>query len=158
MAACRALRHNPGMNRFPLACFLLLCGMLPGCDAPAPTVSRPGSPPLPQADGNDGRIQWQARLPCADCAAIDTRLVLQRDGADRDYTLTETYLATDGGARFVERGQWRREDRLLRLQGADGGRRAYALLADGSLQATDSHGRPLSDGGVLVPVTAAPAP
>lgn len=157
MAACRALRHNCAMNRFGPACCLLLCVALAACDAPAPTASRRTPVPLP-GDGSPDRIQWQARLPCADCAAIDTRLVLQRDGANRAYTLTEIYVAADGGARFIERGQWRRAAMLLRLQGADGGHRTYALLADGSLWATDSHGRPLSADTVLVPVTAPPAP
>ena len=42
---------------------------------------------------------------------------------------------------------------LLHLHGRDGSRRTYALEADGSLQARDSHGRPLpvQDDATLTP-------
>ncbi len=134
---------------------LLLCVALAGCDAPPPS-SGTRAPALAAGDG----IQWQGRLPCADCEAIDTRLLLRRDGVARHYTLIEVYQAAGGDARFVEAGQWRQDGALLRLQDETGGHRTYALLPDGRLQPRDRHGRPLSSGAAdfLVPVTATTAP
>lgn len=160
MAMCRVLRHNRAMPRFLPASLLLPCLALAACDAPSPSVAHAPGVQAPALDAGDGRIEWQGRLPCADCDAIDTRLLLQRDGAARDYTLTEVYQDGDGGARFVETGHWRQERALLRLHDGAGSRRAYALLPDGRLQPRDWHGRPLSPGAddVLVPVTATTAP
>lgn len=147
------------MHRLLPVPVLLLCIALAGCDAPAPSAPARG-PQDPALDAGGGSIQWQGRLSCADCDAIDTHLLLRRDGAARHYILTEVYQAADGGARFIERGQWRQERDLLRLLDDAGGRRTYALLPDGRLQARDRHGRPLSPdaGDFLVPVTATTAP
>lgn len=155
MATCRALRHNRGMSRLLPVPVLLLCIALAGCDAPPPSAAR-----APALDAGGASIQWQGRLPCADCDAIDTELSLRRDGAKRHYTLTEVYQAAGGGARFVETGQWRQEHALLRLQDAGGGGRTYALLPDGRLQPRDRHGRQLPGDAAnfLVPVTATTAP
>jgi hypothetical protein len=159
MATCTTLRHNRAMSRSLPASILLLFIALAACDAPVP-ASRAPRLQAPALDAGGGRIQWQGRLPCADCDAIDTQLLLQRNGAARNYTLTEVYQAGDGGARFVEKGQWRQERALLQLQDGAGSRRAYALLPDGRLQPRDWHGRPLSPGAddFLVPVTATTAP
>jgi len=157
MATCRTLRHNRAMPRLLPASILLSCLALAACDAPAPS-SRANHPPALDAGGD--RIEWRGRMPCADCDAIDTHLLLRREGATRDYTLTEVYQAGDDATRFVERGRWRQEHALLRLQDGAGSRRAYALLPDGRLQARDWHGRPLAPGpgDFLVPVTATTAP
>jgi hypothetical protein len=153
------LRHNRAMPRLLPAFVLLPCLALAACDAPAPSSPATGAR-APALDAGDGRIEWRGSLPCADCDAIDTRLSLLRDGAARNYTLTEVYQAGEGGARFVEHGRWRQERALLRLQDGAGGHRAYALLPDGRLQPRDRHGRPLSPGAddFLVPVTATTAP
>ena len=160
MAACTTLRHNRGMPPIRLACLLPAAALglaLSGCDRPP--VATPADATMPAAADGE-RIAWRARLPCADCDGIDTTLQLQQDGRMRVYTLSETYLAGGGGERFVEHGHWQRRHAWLQLQGDDGARRRYALLADGGLQATDSRGRALSGdaGRILVPVTAAPAP
>jgi len=104
----------------------------------------------------DGRIEWQAVLACADCDGIDTALVLNRAGDQRDYTLTETFLADDGGDRFVEQGLWLREDELIRLQSARNGQRVFALLPDGRLEPRDHRGRRFAPrpGDALLPVSA----
>lgn len=124
--------------------FLLLA--IAGC-ARAPV-------PLPGIAQGDGRVEWHGMAPCADCAGIDTRLVLERKGRERDYMLVETYVADTGTLRFVDRGQWRQEAALLQLQGSAGSRRTYEVRADGRLQSRDSHGRPLplQDGALLSPV------
>ncbi len=160
MAAGPALGHNRDM-RMRLHLLLLslpLLALLSGCQGP---VADGGTAPvLPPISGEAGRIEWQGLLACADCRAIDTRLQLQRDGDNRDYLLTEVFMAQDGAARFVERGQWQQQSDLLRLQGVDGGRRVYVLLRDGRLQQRDWHGRPLSrrDDDYLQPVEATSAP
>lgn len=113
--------------------------MLGGCaQAPAPDASAAAD-----ALDRDGQAQWRGMLACADCDGIDTLLVLERAGARRRYTLVEAYLAPDG-ARFVEAGQWQREDGLLRLRSDDGGQRVYAPTADGGLQHRDARGRRLA--------------
>ncbi|RFP59210.1 hypothetical protein D0Y53_11520 [Luteimonas weifangensis] len=158
MAACTRLRHNRAMKRRLPAFALLPCVVLAACDAPAP---RAPPAPVPALAAGDGSIQWQGRLPCADCSAIEVQLQLQRAGTRRDYILTEVYRAAAGDARFLERGQWRQQQALLHLRGSDGSRRVYALLPDGRLQPRDRHGRallPRRDDDALVPVAATTAP
>lgn len=139
-------------------CSLLVlawCLALAGCDAPGPGAAAPTLP-----DRDDGRVQWQGQLACADCIAIDTRLQLSRASGANPYTLTEIYQAGDGEARFDERGQWRQHDALLWLRASDGAERVYVLLPDGRLRPSDRRGRPLSrrQDDFLLPVTQTPAP
>jgi NlpE-like protein len=110
--------------------------------------------PLPGIARGDGRVEWQGTAPCADCVGIETRLVLERTGAERRYVLVEIYVDGAGGTRFVDQGTWEQDAALLHLLGATGGRRTYALLEDSRLQARDSHGRalPVQDGALLSPV------
>jgi copper homeostasis protein (lipoprotein) len=119
------------------ACGWLLMA-LAGCGG-----SPPDAPALRGLSDRDGQLEWRAMLPCADCDGIASQLVLRRAGAVSAYTLTETYLIGDQGARFIERGQWRQQRDLLRLRGEGGSERVYALLADGRLQQRDAHGQPL---------------
>ncbi|HVI58854.1 MAG TPA: copper resistance protein NlpE N-terminal domain-containing protein [Luteimonas sp.] len=132
----------PAKPAFALLAALLVAG---ACGrAPAPPVIAPG----------DGHLEWRGTMPCADCTAIAVRLVLERDGGRQRYLLEETYLAGDGGQRFVDSGRWSQDEALLRLEGRDGSRRSFALQADGSLQSRDSHGRalPVQDDAVLSPL------
>ena len=160
------MRHNSPMSRgctpvvFPFRvpaswCLLAALGGCGGTSSPADNA-RIVQPPA----GSDGRVEWRGWLPCADCDGIDTQLVLQRIGQVNDYRLTETYRAADQGARFVEQGHWQRQADLVRLQGDDGSRRMFALLADGRLQSRDGHGQPLapSEDEFLDPVSVADAP
>lgn len=127
----------------------LVLVLLAGCQrGPSPAASRL----LPAETG--ASIEWQGRRVCADCAGIATRLVLQQGDGRQDYELTETYFTRGGDTRFAEHGHWRRQARLLQLQGDTGSHRAYALLPDGRLQPSDGHGDPLSidDDALLVPV------
>jgi len=143
--------------RAAAACAAALLVLAAGCDVGAPDAA---APPLPQIERGDGTIAWQGALACADCEAIETQLVLERAGDARHYTLTEIYLAEDGGIRFTDVGAWRREGDLIRMQGDAGSLRAYALLPDGNLQPRDPRGRrfPDREGDVLVPVTADATP
>ena len=129
----------------------LALGLVACTQAPAPPAGGPALP-LPQLE-SDGAIEWQGMLPCADCDGIETRLLLERVGDSRPFTLTETFLAADGDARFVESGQWRRDGELIRLQGQPE-QRVYALLSDLHLAPRDSRGQPLGrdSGQTLAPV------
>ena len=154
------LRHNRGMNRWLQVGACVLAVAIGGCDGRAPASHAGLAQGAPRLDpGGSDRIEWHGRLGCADCEAIDTDLVLQRGGRADDYLLTESYLAADGGARFVEHGRWQRDDALLRLQGDGGSVRTYALLPDGRLQSRDGRGRPLpgQGNGFLLPVAMSPA-
>ncbi len=144
------------MVMFPrIASMVLVLLLVAGCDG-----GRNGAGNRPPAAAQleaDGRIEWHAVLACADCEGIDTALVLNRAGAQRDYTLTETFLADDGGDRFVEQGLWLREDELIRLQSAGKGVRVFALLPDGRLEPRDHRGRRFASrtDDALLPVSAA---
>lgn len=100
--------------------------------------------PLPGIARGDGQVEWRGTMPCADCDAIAVRLVLRREGGEQRYLLEETYFAGDVGERFVDRGRWRHDAGLLRLEGGDGSGRTFALGEDGGLRARDSHGRALA--------------
>ena len=147
------------MNRAPQGAFsawpllaLALCAAGCGRDAgPAPPVLAP-------LERGDGRVAWGGMQPCADCEAIDTRLVLARDAGERRFVLTEVYLA-EPPMRFVSSGRWQRDGDLLQLEAEDGARLRYALLDDGRLQPRDLRGRRLPGGdgdGVLLPVAPPP--
>lgn len=112
----------------------------------------PVPPVLAPVEQADGRVEFEGMQSCADCEGIRTQLVLAREAGERQYVLTETYLAPQP-VPFVSRGQWRREGELVLLQADDGARLGYAVLGNGDLQPRDARGRRLDthDGdGVLV--------
>jgi copper homeostasis protein (lipoprotein) len=164
------MRHNPRMSRRAPSvittpavrragsCAALCVLVLTGCNRPSP-VPEP-VPTLQRLGEGDGSIEWRGALACADCDGIDAQLVLRRAGEQRDYTLSETYVVDDQGARFAEHGRWRRDGGMLQLRGDNGAVRHFALLGDGRLQPRDRHGAPLAvdDGDALVPVTALKGP
>ncbi|MGY1458386.1 MULTISPECIES: copper resistance protein NlpE N-terminal domain-containing protein [unclassified Luteimonas] len=133
-----------------IALALLLVGLVAGC-------ARDGDPQpaLPGIDpAGHGAVEWRGSLPCADCEAIDTRLVLERqDGAQR-YELVEVYVAVEGSVSFEERGEWQLHHALLSLEPDTGGLRRYALVHGGALQVRDLQGRtfPGRDGDLLQPL------
>lgn len=88
----------------------------------------------------EGVVEWRGSLPCADCEAIDTRLVLEHRDGQRRYRLVEVYVALDGSQSFNEAGEWRLDDALLSLEPATGGLRRYALVGGGALQVRDPAG------------------
>ncbi len=140
------------LSRVPPSLAVILVLALSGCRREADTAQLPG------IGAGAGHVEWRGTTPCADCSAVVVRLLLER-GRDRQrYVLEETYVAGDGGARFVERGRWRQAGGLLRLEGDGGSRRTFALRPDGSLRARDSHGRALAvqDGAVLSPLPPSP--
>ncbi|MBB5015374.1 copper resistance protein NlpE N-terminal domain-containing protein [Rehaibacterium terrae] len=63
---------------------------------------------VPAAAGAVYERRWQAVLPCADCAGIDTELLLIQQGERREYVLTESYLGVedDGDTVFHSQGAW----------------------------------------------------
>ncbi|WP_160170694.1 copper resistance protein NlpE N-terminal domain-containing protein [Luteimonas huabeiensis] len=109
----------------------------------------------PQPVGEGERMAWQGLQACADCAGIETELVLERMDGTRSFRLTETYLTDLGATPFVDSGGWRVDASLIRLEGEGGSERAYAVLDDGRLQSRDAGGGALPGGGhVLQPIPA----
>jgi hypothetical protein len=146
--------HNARMDRNVLA----LCAVvaLAACQPQAPS---PGAAPAPPPAGFDLDVErqlvWQARLPCADCDAIDTTLSLQRvDGAER-YELREAFVDGARGEQYAESGDWSRDGVLVRLQADGGGQRVYAIERDGRLSPRGRDGGRLERGDArfLAPVT-----
>ncbi len=133
-----------------LPVFLLLA--LAACErGPAPRQEdAPIGEGVSPTRGERFELAWQGVLPCADCAGIQTRLVLRRDGAARDYELEETYLGVDGDNVFAENGDWREESRdfpdgaatVYQLDPAGGGR-GFRLLPGGALELLDRQGQPI---------------
>ena len=117
----------------------LLCAVLLAACGDAPERD----PALPGFDGavDAGAVEWRGRLPCADCEAIDTRLVLERRGDERVYALVEVFVAAGERARFEETGEWRMDDAVLSLDPGDGGVRHYGLVHGGALQVRDARGQ-----------------
>jgi copper homeostasis protein (lipoprotein) len=150
------MRHNSAMVPIARTTVCLAALALAGC-ARAPSSDAP----IPGLGSGDGEAAWAGVLPCADCRGIDTRLLLQRQGAARRYRLIEVYLSDEGGARFVEDGEWQQvSDGLLRLQD-EHGRRFFAVVRGGGLQPRDADGDPFlgRDSDVLSPLSqAASAP
>ncbi len=116
----------------------------------------PGAPgnggPLLGADQDQSQRTWVGLLPCTDCEGVDTRLVLNSRNGQRDYVLTETYLAHGDGQRFSGAGPWSEaralvdgEDTIVyQLDPARSGQR-YALQPDGALELLDGNGKTPGD-------------
>jgi len=153
------VRHNQRMT-LSLRTSLIALAVLLAAGCNDGDNGRGGASPAAAQLENDGRIEWQAVLACADCDGIETALVLNRAGDQRDYTLTETFIANDGGDRFVEQGLWQREEGFIRLQTANEGVRVFALLPDGRLEPRDRRGRRFArrQGDALVPVAMSGGP
>lgn len=149
------LAHLPCRAALPaavLAAMLALAacgrGAAPGTGASDSSVAQ--SAPL-GAEGDSERT-WAGLLPCSDCQGVDTRLVLRAHGSRRDYLMTETYLAADGGKRFTRAGAWSEaklpvdggETFVYQLDPERAGER-YALQPDGALELLDADGKPPAD-------------
>lgn len=140
---------SPGARATAAALAIALA--LAGCERAA----GPAPPALAPLERGDGRLEWTGMQPCADCEAIDTRLVLMREDGRRRFVLTETFLA-EQPVRFVSSGRWQRSDGLLRLDADDGASLRYAVLDNGRLQPRDLRGRRLPGNdadGMLMPAS-----
>lgn len=137
------------MPRFhaPLAA-LLIASIAPGC------MRGDGDAPEGPEMIDQGVAEWRGSLPCADCEAIDTRLVLEQRGDVRRYRLVEVYVALDGSQSFNEAGEWSLDASLLSLEPGTGGLRRYALVRGGALQVRDPGGEvfPGREHDLLLPV------
>lgn len=136
-----------------IAPVLLLAGLLAGCSR-----DDGAEPALSSLDAGHGSVEWRGSLPCADCEAIDTRLVLERHAGEQRYELVEVYVAVEGSVSFEESGEWRLHHALLSLEPDTGGLRRYGVVHDGALQVRDMRGRafPGRDGDLLQPVAHQP--
>ncbi|MEN1941458.1 copper resistance protein NlpE N-terminal domain-containing protein [Luteimonas sp. MJ246] len=117
---------------------LLLVALSAGCTRGDHAAGNAG---LPGLDAGQDVVEWRGSLPCADCEAIDTRLVLERRGGEQVYELVEVYVALDGSVSFEETGEWRIDQSTLSLEPRTGGLRRYALVHGGVLQVRDLRGR-----------------
>jgi len=128
---------------------LLLAGVAAGCARESADTAGTTPPAL-----GEGAAEWRGRLPCADCEAIDTRLVLERQGGRDRYRLVEVYVAVDGSQSFDEAGEWRLDGQLLSLEPGTGGLRRFALVGGGALQVRDPQGQafPGREHDLLLPV------
>jgi hypothetical protein len=150
-----AWMHNAGMDRI----FLALCAVLvlAACQPQVPPPPAAPALPPPAAFDLDAERQlvWQARLPCADCDAIDTTLSLQREGDAARYELREAFVDGARGEQYAESGEWSRDGVLVRLHADGGGLRVYAIERDGRLSPRGRDGQRLERGDArfLAPVT-----
>ncbi len=125
------------MPRLPvIALALLLAALAAGCGR-----DQDADGAHPDMDAAGSVLEWRGSLPCADCEAIDTRLLLERRGDERVYELMEVYVSVDGDMSFEESGRWSLDDGLLDLEAAGGGVRRYGLVQGGALQVRDPRGR-----------------
>lgn len=79
-------------------------------------------------------------LPCADCAGIETTLILEPDGS---YRLRETYVGERAPNTFVTVGRWQYvadSSPQLRLYGGGASTRRYAVTGALTIEARDSSG------------------
>ena len=140
------------MPRRPAPVFLLLCAsaLAAGCAREEGRGDAPGEATAA------GELEWRGVMPCADCEAIDTRLVLERRGGVQQYALVEVYVALDGSMSFEETGEWRMEHAVLSLESEGGGLRRFGLVHGGALQPRDRRGHPLPgrEATLLLPVEA----
>lgn len=136
----------PRLNALLVA--LLLAGVAAGC------VREPDDAGTDPPAFGEGAAEWRGRLPCADCEAIDTRLVLERQAGRDRYRLVEVYVAVDGSQSFDESGEWRLDGQLLSLEPGTGGLRRYALVGGGALQVRDPQGQvfPGREHDLLLPI------
>ncbi len=151
-------RSGGGLDR--VAAALLVAGLLlAGCGreaAPngqaAGAASDGAGPAGPALAEGDTERTWVGLLPCSDCQGVDTRLVLRVQGARRDYLMTETYLASDGGKRFSRAGAWTEAQVpadggatiVYQLDPERAGER-FSLQPDGALELLDGDGKPPPD-------------
>lgn len=142
-----------------LTCLSLSALLLAACgrDA-APNAQAGGATPEsagpigPSFGAGDTERTWVGLLPCSDCQGVDTRLVLRVQGARRDYLMTETYLANEGGKRFSRAGAWTEshvaadggETIVYQLDPERVGER-FSLQPDGALELLDGDGKPPPD-------------
>ena len=111
------------------------------------TMARSGVQPVTGAiDQKAFAGPFEGTLPCADCPAIDERLVLSADGS---YSLTDAYRERPGSDNVVE-GSWSLEadGRSIRLDpgSKDAVDRMYAIADNDTLLPLDADGQPLGDG------------
>ncbi len=89
---------------------------------------------------------YSGALPCADCAAIETTVVLHPDGS---YRLRELYVGEDAPNVFVSIGRWGyRADSMPRITlFATSGNRHFSLSDPLTLSALDAEGNPIDSKG-----------
>lgn len=138
----------------PASCLWLLVLAASGCQrgadgAVSASGADGGSSVVVAVPAQDSERTWAGLLPCADCAGVDTRLVLRTERGRRDYVMTETYIGGSGQTSFNRSGVW--TERRDELQGEaqvvyvldpDKAPQRLVLQPDGALELRESGQRP----------------
>ena len=123
----------------PLALAISLTACKPPAPAPAATVS-PATAPATQAPATITGA-FSGSLPCADCAGIDSTLVLTADGK---YNLTDAYQDKDHSS-FISEGNYSLESGgktlHLRPSNKDEYDGYYAIVSPTQLTMLDREGK-----------------
>lgn len=85
---------------------------------------------------------WHGILPCADCAGIDTLLVLDKSGT---WKMMQTYSGRAQPVKFTSNGSWARTADKLVLTESDGNNIYFQVKSD-AIEMTDSNGLPVASG------------
>jgi uncharacterized lipoprotein NlpE involved in copper resistance len=128
-------------------------GPAPHASTPAPVASRPPAPDAAAVADRESEIgRWRGRLPCSDCAGIDTELTLYAaaGGVEGPFRLVEVHVGRRGGTvrRVESEGEWfaQRGDAddpeatVYRLEPSQGAPRRFLAVGD-DLEALDHQGR-----------------
>jgi len=132
--------------------WVMACVLFASCGpagAPPEASPDPSPTPPPSAPGSlaplEGPTGWAGEVPCADCAAIRTTLILDPDGS---YRRLDAYLGKgpDPDTLFAGVGRWTVEgDRSrLVLRGSGPSEGSYSVQEDGGLRMLDREGSPIA--------------
>lgn len=126
----------------------LVVATMAACGASDGTVATPGEPLRELSEGDSLPVitrpaAYSGSLPCADCSAIETTIVLHPDGS---YRIRELYVGEDAPNVFVSVGRWGyRADSVPRVTlFASAGDRHFALSDALTLTALNRDGSPIT--------------
>lgn len=133
----------------PGSCLLLAVLAAAGCqrgaDSAASAPGAEGTSTVVPVPAQDSERTWAGLLPCADCAGVDTRLVLRTESGRRDYVMTETYIGGSGQTSFNRSGTWteRRDKRqgepqVVYVLDPEKAPQRLVLQPDGALELMDA--------------------
>lgn len=104
----------------------------------------PGTEPIADGHNSNNSLDWagtyQALMPCADCAAILTTLVLNEDGS---YELKRLFVGEDGSL-FDDRGRFSWSEDGARIKLDIGDAPAQYLVQENRIVQLDMSGQPVS--------------
>lgn len=127
----------------------LVVATLAACGAGDGTAATPGEPLRKLSEGDSLPLitrpaAYAGTLPCADCSAIETTIVLHPDGS---YRMQELHVGEDAPNVFVAVGRWGyRADSMPRVTLFASERNRHFVLTDAlTLTALNADGTPIAD-------------